>query len=127
MHERKELFFEGGLAQTRIIADGSNGLIHFLFEEMQGDVFLGPEIIEDSAFGDAGLAGNCFSRRGIKAFGLKERKRRGDNSLPNRCFVLSAPPHRTLRCNSAARHPFRCCFLFGPHNVIGECAHQIYE
>src|SRR5206468_3675878 len=73
MHEGEELFFERGLPQTGIFADGSNSLVHFLLEEMQGDIFLGPEIVEDGAFGDAGLAGNSFSRGGVKAFGLKER------------------------------------------------------
>src|SRR5881392_1576642 len=60
MNEGEELFFERGFPQARIFADGSNSLIHFLLEEMQGDVFLGPEIVEDGAFGDGGLAGDRF-------------------------------------------------------------------
>ena len=75
MHEREELFFEGCLAQTGIFADGSNGLIHFLLEEMQGDVFLGPEIIKDGAFGNPRLARNGLGCRSVKAPGLKERQR----------------------------------------------------
>ena len=72
VHKREELFFDRRLSQTRVIADGSNSLVHFLLEEMQCDVFLGPEIVEDSAFGDTGLAGNCFGGGGVKALGLKE-------------------------------------------------------
>src|SRR5947208_7568877 len=116
VHEGEELFFEGRLPQTGILADRSNSLIHLLLKEMQSTVFLGPEIVEDGAFSDAGLARNCFSRGGVKAPGLKERQRGCHNSLPNRRFVLRPPPHRTLRRGPAAPLLFRCRFLLCGHS-----------
>src|SRR2546430_9997506 len=127
VHEGEELFFEGRFSQPGILADGNNSLVHFLLEKMQGDVFLGPEIVKDGAFGDAGLARNRFSRRGIEALSLKERQRGGHDSLPNRCFVLRAPPRRRLHCGCSAWLSLRCRFLLCDHRTIRECAHQIYE
>src|SRR5438552_15222692 len=116
VNESEELFFEGGLPQTGIFADGSNRLVHLLLEEMQRYVFLGPEIIEDGTFGDTGLARNCFGRGGVKAFGLKQRQRGGHNPLPNRCFILRPPPNWTLRCGCAQRLSLRGRFLSCGHS-----------
>src|SRR5438445_747197 len=116
-----EFFFEGRLAQARTIADGSYGLIHFLLKKMQGDVFLGPEIIKDGAFGSPSLVRNGLSCRSVKAPGLKERQRGGYNSLPNRCLVLRAAPNRTLHFrSSSARLRFRERILLCAHNKIRE-------
>src|ERR1700730_4462709 len=72
VHEGEQLFLERRLSQTRILADCSDGLVHLLLEEMKCDIFLGLEIVEDGAFGDAGLARNRPGRRGLKALCLKE-------------------------------------------------------
>src|SRR6266446_6963780 len=111
VHEGEKLFFDGRLTQTGIIADGSNRLVHFLLEEMQRDVFLGPEIVKDGAFGDAGLARNCFRRGGIKAPGLKQRQCGRHNSLPNRFPVLRAPSWGTRRRRPCSGLRFRWRFL----------------
>src|SRR5437879_13349326 len=84
VHEGEELFFEGRFSQPGILADGNNSLGHFLLEEMQGDVLLGHEIVKDGAFGDAGLARNRFSRRGIEALSLNDGQRGRLSSLPTR-------------------------------------------
>ena len=69
-------------------------------------------------FGGFGLGGGS-----VKALSLKERQRGCHNSLPNRCFVLRAPPHRTFRRGTAARLPLRGRFLLCGHSIIRECAH----
>src|SRR5712691_2365768 len=107
VHEGEELFFEGCLSQTGILADGSNRLVHFLLEKMQRDVFLGSEIVKDGAFGDAGLPRNRPGGRGVEALGLKERQRGRHDSLPNRFLVLRAPPRGTRRRRRAAWLRFR--------------------
>src|SRR5438128_5633087 len=95
VHEGKEPFFKGCLAQAGIIANGSNGLVHLLLEEMQRDVFLGPEIIEDSAFGDPSLPRDGFSRGRVEAFRLKESQGGSHNPLSDRFLVLCAAPYRS--------------------------------
>src|SRR5712691_857505 len=127
MHEGEKLFFQRRFPQAGIFADGSNGLIHFLLEEMQRDVFLGPEIIEDSTFGNPSLARNCFGRCGVETLGLKETQGGGHDSPPNRRFVLGPPPHRTLERGCSARLSLRCRFLLCGHSTIREYAHSIYE
>src|SRR5438552_3324345 len=118
VHEGEELFFQGRLSQTGVFSDRSNSLVHLLLEEMQGDVFFGPEIIKDGAFGNTSLARNGFSCRSVKALSLKERQSGGHYSLPNRCFVLRAPPRRPLRCGRAtARFSLRCRFLVCRHSM----------
>src|SRR3989440_4381615 len=128
VYQREELFFQRGLAQTRVFADRSNRLVYFLLEEMQSDVFLGPEIIEDGAFSNPGLARYGFSCRSVKAPGLKERQGGRHDALPNRRFVLRAPAHRTLHPGSASAR-LRCGgrLLLCGHSTIREYAHLIYE
>src|SRR5207237_4707870 len=72
VHESKELFLEGRFSQTWIVSDGRHGLINFLLEEIERDVFLGPEIVEDGAFGDSRFARNLFGSRRVEAFCLKQ-------------------------------------------------------
>jgi hypothetical protein len=72
MYEREEFFFERRFTQTRIVANGCNSVVHFFFKETERDFFLGAEVIEDSAFGDAGFASNCFGSGGSEAFCLKQ-------------------------------------------------------
>ena len=128
VYQREELLFQRCPAQPRIFADRSNSLVHLLLEEMQRDVFLGPEIIKDGAFGDPGLARYGFSCRSVKSPGLKQSQCGRHNFFPNRRFVLRAPPHRTL---TPGRMPARLCFQAGfllcGHNTIREYAHIIYE
>src|SRR5882724_2740132 len=103
MHEGEQLFLERCLPQTRVSADGRNRLVHFLFEEMERDVFLALEIVEDGTFGNAGLARDRFCRRGIETLRLKKVQRRSHNALPDRFLALRAPSHRTGRRATAAR------------------------
>jgi hypothetical protein len=70
--KREEFFFERRFSQSRIIAHGGDRVIDFLFKEEERDVFLGPEVIKDGAFGDAGFASDCFGSGGVEAFGLEQ-------------------------------------------------------
>src|SRR5207237_8964027 len=81
VHESKELFLKRRFPQTWIVADGRHGLINFLLEEIERDVFFGFKIVEDGAFGDAGFARNRFGRRGVKALRLEEVQRAGHDAL----------------------------------------------
>src|SRR2546430_1747596 len=103
MDEGEQLFLEGRLSETRVLADRRNRLIHFLLEEVERDVFLGLKIVEDGAFRDSSLAGNRLGGRCLEPFRLEEIQRGGHNALPDRLLALSAPSHGTLRPGAAVQ------------------------
>src|SRR5678816_2488564 len=72
VNQAKKLFFDRGFTQAGIITDRGDGVINFFFKERKSDVFLASEVIEDSAFSDAGFPRNCFGSGSIEAFDLEE-------------------------------------------------------
>src|SRR2546423_11914575 len=95
VHERKELFLKRRFPQTGIVADSRHGLINFLLEEIECNVFLGPEIVEDSAFGDSRFARNLFGSRCVEAFCLKQIQGGGDDTFSDRLLGLRTSTGRT--------------------------------
>src|SRR5207237_10813859 len=72
VHESKELFLKRRFPQTWIVADSRHGLINFLLEEVETDVFFRFEIIEDRTFGNAGLACNRLRCGAVEAVCLQQ-------------------------------------------------------
>ena len=105
--QRKKLLFEWRFTQAGIITDRGDGVINFFFKERKSDVFLGSEVIEDSAFSDAGFTRNCFGGGGIEAFGLEEVEGRLYDAFANRFLVLRPFSGGTFLVGARARGCFR--------------------
>ena len=69
-------------------------MVDFLLEEVEGDVLLGPEVVEDRAFRDPRFPRDGLGRRRVEALRLKQGQRRRHDALLNRGFVPDAPPFR---------------------------------
>src|SRR5580765_3351303 len=98
LDEREQLFFERRLAEPRVALHRGNRVVYLLLEEVEGDVFLGAEVVEHGALRDFRLASDGFRRRRVEAFVAKERERGGDDSRTRRGFVLLAAPGFRREC-----------------------------
>ena len=121
--EREEFFFERRFSQSRIIAHGSDRVIDFLFKEKERDVFLGPEVIKDGAFGDAGFASDCFGSGRVEAFALEQTEGGLYDAVADGLLILRAFSRDAL-LGAAGRRLGLC---FGRHLTIHEYAQKIYE
>jgi hypothetical protein len=90
MHQRKELFFERRLFQTRIVAHRSHRRIDFLLEEVQRDIVFTFEVIKNRAFGDLGFARDDLGGGSVEASGLKEIERGFHDAFADSFFICSA-------------------------------------
>src|SRR3954471_19948943 len=90
MNDREQLFRQGRILQALVHAKPIDGLAEFLFEEVQGQVLFGLEIIEQSAFRDPGPFRNRLGRGLVKPFLGEESERGLQDRLAGSVFVAIA-------------------------------------
>ena len=92
LDEREELLVEGGLAKPRVLSHGGHRVLDLLLQEVQRDGFLGAKVVEDRAFGDAGLPRNRAGGGGVEALRLEQLQRDGHDAGLGRGFLPGPVP-----------------------------------